>query len=536
MTVTDIFLQLRQAGANLSLKGDALHLSALPNTLPASLLQAVRTQKVALVEHLSQPKEQGPGPLTPSWQDAAGIYYPVHPVLEREWLLFRLKENGNFFNIQLVVEVEDLKKPLLEAVIRHLVARHESLRTCLRVVAGTLRQLIVEPGQIGPLPIDYRLLPEGPTSFPTWVEWCRQANETAFDLERAPLFRVLCGQQTDGRSKLCLTIHHAIADNESTQLLKQEMAQVYASLLRQEPVGLPPVIEHYKDYIHRRLWRASQRKSYWLRLLRQGLPELTLGALPAARPADQYETIHASINRLGIGPARWVRELVRRVDTPDGGEFKTCFDQATLDRLHVYCRAWQVEFPALLGTLFSLALRQTVGQQRVVYDVPMIDRDPHRNAHTIGWLTCGIYCPVDIDETQPLGKEVVRVQAIMQEGIDNGGVDMTSLLDEVGLPEAQIPSMLLNCLRFSGASLPEARQQTTHKTGGLIAYFDLFLMIGQFDNALEWITIYRTDRASAAVIEQLHASLASLLAALPGPQEHTCTAADLMGRTATYTR
>lgn len=513
MNVADIFLQLRQAGAGLALKGDSLRLSAPPNALPPALLANIREHKQVLMAYLSEKDGETQG-IQPIRQDAEGVYYPTDYVQQREWILYRLKEDRNFFNIQFTFGVTDIRTDLLEGVVRFLISRHESLRTCFRQVGGELVQWVLQPDMVQ-LPVTYADLSDEALAEQISKELMRRDNETSFDLEAAPLFRVQCHKVSTSNFVIGFTTHHVVSDNFSINILKQEMAHIYACLLHQQPIQLPAVLEQYSEYIQRRQARQHQQRSYWLSFLKKGLPPLKLarllGETGAQKRRNQYTELRQTVDRLGIGAFPAMSDLVQRYQAHEAGEYKLYYGEPVLQRFVQLSQEWSVSLMALFMTTFSMALRLVSDQQRVVFDIPVVDRHPKQNESTMGWLTAGVYCEVVVDERLSFQQSARRVHQHLQGAMEQAGTLISSLYAEAGLPEESEVHILLNYLQFPGDVLPTSGPNRFHKTSGLIAYFDLFCMLGKYENGFEWITIYRTDTIAGEDIEALHTAHTQLI-------------------------
>ncbi len=71
-----------------------------------------------------------------------------------------------------------------------------------------------------------------------------------FDVARAPLIRALLLRLDAEDHMLAVTLHHAVGDGWSLELLQRELAAVYAAFSEGRPSPLPPLAWQYADFAH----------------------------------------------------------------------------------------------------------------------------------------------------------------------------------------------------------------------------------------------------------------------------------------------
>ncbi|HEX6200997.1 MAG TPA: condensation domain-containing protein, partial [Thermoanaerobaculia bacterium] len=241
---------------------------------------------------------------------------------ERLWFLDRLDPGDPTFNVPFSLRLAGPLSPArLARALAAVARRHEALRTRFAAADGAPFQAVSAPAP-APLPVlDLSGLPAEAAA----AEGLRRARAEArrpFDLERGPLFRAVLVRlgadpagPGEGRHLLLQTLHHAIADAASLEILLAELAALYGADGDPARAGLAPLPVQYADFavwqrrrlaegtLERRLERARRR-------LDGTSPDL---ALPADGGGARSARGGASLRReLPGAAAEAVRRLGRR--------------------------------------------------------------------------------------------------------------------------------------------------------------------------------------------------------------------------------
>ena len=194
-------------------------------------------------------------------------YYILSSSQRRLFFLQRMDETGTAYNMPSVWQLEgdlDIKK--LAAVFQRLIQRHESLRTSFYMVNDEPVQRIERDteGTKGLAPSHRGSARRAVNSF-----------IRAFDLSRAPLFRVGLIDQEKGKNILMVDMHHIISDGMSTGILVREFMDLYSGK------GRPALRIQYKDYSQWQYRRGLEKtiklqEAYWLKEFSREIPVLNL--------------------------------------------------------------------------------------------------------------------------------------------------------------------------------------------------------------------------------------------------------------------
>jgi amino acid adenylation domain-containing protein len=205
---------------------------------------------------------------------------PLSFAQERLWFLEQLEREDSLNNLPAAVRLRgDLRIDALEASLREIVRRHESLRTRFVAVHGRPVQ-VVDPDWRPSLPVvDLCGLP--PAVLDAELHRSLHSQESRpYDLARGPLLRATLLRLSDGESVFLFEMHHVISDRWSLGILLREMAALYPALAAGGPSPLPELRVQYPDYsVWQREWLSGEvlesQLGYWKRQL-AGLPRLEI--------------------------------------------------------------------------------------------------------------------------------------------------------------------------------------------------------------------------------------------------------------------
>ncbi|MFI5533588.1 amino acid adenylation domain-containing protein [Kitasatospora sp. NPDC051853] len=249
------------------------------------------------------PPSAEPQPLPPPEE----YEFPVSPAQARLLVLDRMHPGSAQYHVPAAFLVDGpFDLPAFGRALDALVARHESLRTSLRAEGGEYRQVVAERArvEIGIGQVDS-------------VEEARPVllAEAArpFDLADGPLLRCTVYTVAGGGHLVLLTVHHAVCDGWSLQLMLAELGALHRG------EELEPLPLQYPDYA---AWQRERQEGggfdasvgHWRELL-AGAPA-TL-ELPTDRPRPAVQSAGGGAERFVLTAAVRARlaELARRRGT-----------------------------------------------------------------------------------------------------------------------------------------------------------------------------------------------------------------------------
>ncbi|MER5480869.1 condensation domain-containing protein [Streptomyces sp. NPDC002734] len=163
----------------------------------------------------------------------------------------------------------------LEQAWNDVVARHDNLRSSLRLEDGRLTQVVASSLRVSVPVLD---LPPGGLE-----QFTREEVDLSFDLSAGPLARLRLLRTAPREHIAFLILHHIIADGRALEILVRDLGACYLARAAGTAPHLPAPVSRPADFAaaHRALVegpRAAEVTGYWAARLR--------GARPAELPTD----------------------------------------------------------------------------------------------------------------------------------------------------------------------------------------------------------------------------------------------------------
>ncbi|HEX2095542.1 MAG TPA: condensation domain-containing protein, partial [Longimicrobiaceae bacterium] len=427
-----------------------------------------------------------------------GTRIPLTFSQKRIWFLEQLEPETRIYNDVMGMRlVGELDRAAMEAAVRGVVERHESLRTVFVEEVGEPVQVVLDDHPVRLEFRDLSHLREGERL----AEVRRIADEVTyvpFDLERGPLLRPTLLRLGEGDHAFLLALHHIIFDGWSYGIFWRDLLALYNGAHGGRPSGLPPVKLQYGDFAvwqqeHLAAGALERQMGYWKERLR-GAP--TLIGLPTDRPRPPEQTYRGASYDFTV-PGEVSARLAALCQT----------EGATL-------------FMALLAVLSAL-LGRYAGEDDVVVGSPIANRTRPELEGVVGLFTNTLAIRTELGGDPSFRELLRRVRDAVFDDYANQDLPFERIVEELRVerslsynPIYQVLFVLHNFPRPHGgfAGLEIHPLETLHRKSKL----DLALSLVEDGRGLHGGWEYSTELFDTETIVRLTDHFLVLLAAATG--------------------
>ena len=435
---------------------------------------------------------------------ASPTIYPASLAQQRLWFLQQLQDGSGAYNVHLGLWLRgSLNLSALEASVRELVKRHDSLRTRFRLERDTLQQ-VVESESIGSGQITLTDMTGAADPTAEAYQLARREVEQPFDLSKAPLFRVRLFRVTPLDHVFLCTMHHIITDAWSVEIFARELESLYTSFSRGQSSSLPALPIRYGDFAEWQLeWfhteRVQQQLAYWRSKL-EGAPALL--DLPTDAPRPEEQTFAGAVLSAPISG-----DIIKGLKTA------AIRFEATL---------FMVELAA-----FKVLIHRYVKQGDVVVGIPVAGRNQVETEGLMGFFVNTLVLRDDLSGNPSFADVVAQVKETILGAFSNADVPFEKIV-EVLQPERNLGFNPIFQVMF--ATLKAAVR--SHAFADLTAYpyvvsaessiFDLSLTLIEDIDQQWWAQIeYNTNLFSQERVGRMLGDYTSLLEGIvAAPEAH----------------
>ncbi|MEV4812109.1 non-ribosomal peptide synthetase [Micromonospora avicenniae] len=334
--------------------------------------------------------------------------FPASFAQERIWIANQLDAASPVYNISnpWVFPTGVTAEQATDA-FNQVVARHETLRTHLRVDDGTLVQ-VVRAAERFELPVvDLRGL-SGAEQERRYDDELTELARTPIPLDAPPLWRARLHQLADDRVTLLFVVHHAVFDSHSSVRFTAELAAFSRAALTGAPAEVPELPIQYADFA---VWQREQltgaelerQLTFWRERL-AGAPAVTGLPLDHSRPAQ-----------LGFA----------------GDEVRFDLPEGLLDRATALGAARAATPYMVLLAAFAALLSRTAGEEEVVVGVSTAGRDSPELTPLIGMFVNPVALRCDLTGDPTFGDLLVRVRDGLVDALEHGQTPFQRLVEAV---------------------------------------------------------------------------------------------------------
>ena len=320
--------------------------------------------------------------------------------------------------------------------------------------------------------------------------------ERAFNLQKDRLIRGQILRLADDDQILLLTLHHIASDGWSKGVLMRELTTLYNAFCEERPSPLAPLPIQYADYaLWQREWLRGEALEklidYWKDKLAGAPPVLDL---PTDRPRAEADNYRGAMHPFLL--SEHVSESVRQISRQE--------------------RATQ--FMVLLAA-FKILLYRLTAQTDLVVGTDLANRNQPETEGLIGFFLNHLVLRTDLSGDPSFREVVRRVRATALGAYTHQELPFDMLVEALR-PERSINHAPVFQTLFVVDNIP----RNTTDFAGLsherfvtdfpVSKFDLALFMGDRQEEMTGLWVYRTDLFEASSIMQISVQFAALLAEL----------------------
>ncbi len=484
-----------EEGVLLFVEDNRLGIKTRGKQVPKALLEKIKTNKEAIISFLENDVKEinRVSKTTPTIKKRAGRQdeIPLSFSQERLWFLDKFEGTTNYHLSAVLQVTGNLNTELLSSCFKHIVYRHESLRTVFLEKDGIGYQKLLNT-------TDFQV--EKLIAHNTTEEARKTliSNEVsrAFDLSKDYMLRVKILEASEDVHTLIVVVHHIAADGWSIPILINELEELYNSELSGKPTALPKLPIQYADYS---IWQREhllgetleKRLSYWEDQL-QGVETLEL-PIDFNRPANQSNK---------------------------GASHKFKLHAETTQQLKAMAQKEGTTLFMLLLSLYKSLLHLYTNQEDICVGVPVANRSESAISRLIGFFVNTLALRSTITSSTPFAELLTEVKQTVIDGYNHQDIPFEKVVDRVVKVRDQSQSPLIQTLfslqsndQGSSLRLGEANIEF-EEIASQTSKFDLSLDIIDISEELQISFDYCTDLFKEETISRMEGHFRVLIASV----------------------
>ncbi|WP_228561742.1 non-ribosomal peptide synthetase [Catenulispora rubra] len=417
----------------------------------------------------------------------------------RVWFIDQFAPDSAAYNITMSERIRGaLDVPSLGRALRAVTERHEPLRWHFPMLQGQPSVSVDPPTDVRLLVQDLAGLPEAEQRAQIDSALTGEAR-TRFDLATGPLWRARLLRVADDDHYLLMTVHHAVFDGWSQDLLYRDLGRIYAGA---EP---PALRASFADYVAwRERGRGAADLAWWHDHLAGAPSHLDLPR-DRPRPAEQTWRGARASARLPIGVHRGVRALSARLGTTPA---------------------------TILLTAFAELMSRVADRRDLVIGTPVSDRRHAAFEDLIGFFVDIVPLRMRLDADADFATAVRDCRGELQAALAHPGATLDELVRDLRLPRdparGPLIQVLFNVFNFSQPRLELAGTRSEPVVPALPgSLFDLTVYLVDEDDGCTLTFVYNPDLYDADRISRLISGYQQLLATFTDDPYAALTAAPL---------
>ncbi len=283
---------------------------------------------------------------------------PLSYAQERLWFVDKLSGSVQYHMPYIQTFSTELSVDVLKQSLNQLVSRHEILRTVIHEKEGQTYQQIMKENswELGLTDLDKNV------SSAELQSLINNEIDSPFDLTRDYTLRARLFKVGSKGYVLVLVLHHIASDGWSSNILVNELFELYLSGINNKKPTLDPTTIQYADFA---IW---QRKNLTGKVLEEQI--------------DYWKTKLQGVQPLQL-PLDYKRPVLQ---STKGSTIPFQIDQELTNKLHLLCQEKGVTIFMLLLTAFKVLLYRYSGQSDICIGTPFANRSIKELENLVGFF------------------------------------------------------------------------------------------------------------------------------------------------------
>ncbi|MDI5895994.1 non-ribosomal peptide synthetase [Flavobacterium algoritolerans] len=471
--------KLNKLNVRLDLFNGKLDIQAPKGVMTDEILEEIKLYKNELIEFITLHKsKENKGMLIPQVTKRSG--YVLSSSQRRLWLLSQFEGGNVAYNMPSVYELKgNLDIISFQNAFFSLIDRHESLRTLFKEdESGELSQIILNLEEIK-FELQYEDFRDEKHSIERIKEIIKKEIEYPFDLSSDSLLRAKLVRTSNDTHIFIGVMHHIIGDGWSSEIMTNELFELYQAYVKGNSNPLPILKLQYKDYA---AWQQDQlnndsikvHENYWLRQFQGEIPILDL-------------------------PVFQTRPTIK---TYAGKSIKKFYKKELLKDFNALCQAQgSTLFMGLLATVKVLLYRYT-NQKDIVIGSPIAGREHEDLQNQIGFYVNTLALRTQFEGEDTFKELLVKVKEVVLGGYEHQIYPFDKLVEHLPLNRDMSHNPLFDVMvRLQSANLfsenlqklPEVVVRELELEDEILSKFDLEFAFRETDRGLGLTLTFNTD-------------------------------------------
>ncbi|MCC5791938.1 MAG: amino acid adenylation domain-containing protein [Legionellaceae bacterium] len=239
---------------------------------------------------------------------------------------------------------------------------------------------------------------------PELAKFCKQHFEKPFDLNQAPLWRVMLVRHDEASAYLYFVYHHIIVDGDSLDILLRDFTAYYNHSVNHATPCIPDEQpNHFLQTVSRPKSAKQQDCDYW-RAKMKDYPDISQPMLDKPRPA---------------------------LPSYDGQIYR--FNIQLPDTIQEICQHYKTTLTSLMFAVYNLLLYKITGQQDLIIGAPTSSRDTGRLSDTVGYFIDTLPIRSQIEPNQTLSDFIAQVAENRSLAYAHQSLDFPGILKLLGV-------------------------------------------------------------------------------------------------------